>query len=81
MTLMISISEDTAAKLKERASASGQPVPDYASRLVEQAIKSPTLDELLAPVQAEFAQSGMTEEELLNFGRGLLEKVRNEKKD
>ena len=81
MTLTISIPEDAAAKLRERATASGQAVPDYASQLVEQAMKTPTLDDLLAPVQADFAQSGMTEAELLDLGRNLLEKVRAEKKD
>jgi len=81
MTLTISISDDSAAKLKERASASGKAMPEYASHLVEQAVKSPTLEELLAPVQADFARSGMSEDELLDFGRGLLDKVRNEKKE
>jgi hypothetical protein len=76
MDMMISIPDDVAAKLRERAFASGQALPTYTSKLVEQAVRSPTLDELLAPVQADFARSGMTEDELLDFGRDLVSKVR-----
>lgn len=78
MTLTISIPDDVASRLSERAAASGQAVPDYASQLVTQAVKSPSLEELLAPVQSEFAKSGMTEQQLLDLGRELLRKVRQE---
>lgn len=81
MDVTISIPDHIAAKLRERASASGEGVPAYTSKLVEQAVKGPTLEELLAPVQADFSGSGMTETELLDLGRDLLEKVRSEKKD
>ena len=60
--------------------ASGQAVDAYTSKIVEQAIQAPTLEELLAPVQADFARSGMTEDQLLDLGRELLDKVRAEKK-
>ena len=80
MNVTISISDDAAAKLRERAIASGQPVSEYTSKLVEQAVKSPTLEELIAPVQADFARSGMSTDQFLNFGRDLLDKVRAEKK-
>jgi hypothetical protein len=80
VNVTISIPDDVAAKLSERASASGQAVPAYTSKLVEQAVRSPTLEELLAPVQADFARSGMTESQLLDFGRDLVDKVRAEKK-
>jgi hypothetical protein len=52
MDLTISISETVAAKLRERASASGEALPAYASKLVTQAAQGPTLEELLAPVQS-----------------------------
>jgi hypothetical protein len=74
MKVTISISDQVADKLRERADASGQPLGDYTSKIVEQAIQGPTLEELLAPVQADFARSGMTEEQLLDLGRELLEK-------
>ncbi|MGA2229566.1 MAG: hypothetical protein ABSH22_01455 [Tepidisphaeraceae bacterium] len=61
MDVTISIPDNVAAKLRERASASGEPVPAYTLKLVEQAIQGPTLEELLAPIQADFARSGMSE--------------------
>ena len=41
---------------------------------------SAELEELLAPVQADFARSGMTQDELIDLGRGLVEKVRADRK-
>lgn|GEM_PF-3501565 len=79
MNMTISISKQVADKLRRRARASGQPLPAYASKIVEHAIQGPTLEELLAPVQADFARSGMTEKQLLGLGRKLLHKVRAEK--
>ena len=81
MNVTISIPDDVATKLHERAAASGQAVPAYASQLVEQAVKSPTLEELLAPVQADFARSGMTGNQFVDLGRDLLDKVRAANKD
>ncbi len=60
MDVVISIPDQVAAKLRQRASASGQALPEYTSKLVEQVVQGPTLEELLAPVQADFARSGMT---------------------
>ena len=80
MTVTISIPDDIAAKLRERATAVGEPVPEYTARLVEQAVKAPSLEQLLAPVQADFGRSGMTESEFMQFGRDLLEKVRAARK-
>lgn len=64
MTLSINVSPEAESKLRERAAAAGQPVSEYAGHLVEQAVSSPSFDEILAPVRAEFAASGMTEDEL-----------------
>ena len=79
MDMTISIPKQVADKLRLRARASGQPLPAYTSRIVERAVQGPTLKELLAPVQADFARSGMTEKQLLGLGRKLLHKVRTEK--
>jgi len=81
MDVVISIPDQVADKLRQRAKASGQPLGAYTARIVEQAVAGPTLEELLAPVQADFARSGMTEPQLLELGRDLLDKVRAEKKD
>lgn len=81
MDVMISIPKHVVAKLRRRAKASGQGLPDYTARLVRQAVQGPTLEDLLAPVQHDFARSGMTGSQLLDLGRGLLDKVRAESKD
>jgi hypothetical protein len=81
MDVLISIPDRVAERLRQRANASGQPLGDYTARIVEQAVQGPTLEELLAPVQADFARGGMTETQLLDLGRDLLDKVRAEKKD
>jgi hypothetical protein len=81
MDVLISIPDQLAETLRQRASASGQLLGDYTARIVEQAVKGPTLEELLAPVQADFSRSGMTEPQLLDLGRDLLDKVRSEQKD
>ena len=64
-----------------RLNALSLPMWQALPELVEQAIAGPTLEGLLAPVQADFARSGMTEDQLLDLGRDLLDQVRAEKKD
>jgi hypothetical protein len=81
MDVTISITEQAAQRLQQRASASGEAVPAYAAKIVEQAVAGPTLEELLAPVQADFVAGGMSDDQLLDLGRDLLDKVRAEKKD
>lgn len=80
MDMTISIPDDLAHKLQERAAVSGQTVPAYTAQLLAETIAKPTIDELLAPVRNDFAKSGMTEEELLQFGREILTAVRQDKK-
>ncbi|HEY8750501.1 MAG TPA: hypothetical protein VIM11_21125 [Tepidisphaeraceae bacterium] len=79
MTLSISLSPEVEARLKERAAAEGKDPTAYVSDLVTQVITQPSLEELLAVSQAEFASTGMTSDEVMDFGRELLEKIRDEK--
>jgi hypothetical protein len=79
MTLTLTLTADVEAKLRERAAENGQPPDVYASRVLAEAIASPMIDELLAPVRKEVADSGMTEAQLMDLGRELLEKVRAER--
>jgi len=74
MTLQISLSPVAEARLRQRAVASGQDVSSYAQRLLDEALRKPTLDEILAPVREEFETSGMTEDELSE----LLETAKHE---
>ena len=64
LTLTIRVSPDTGARLREKARSKGQDVVEYVEVMVTEQARQPTLDELLAPVRADFAASGMTEDEL-----------------
>jgi len=79
MTLTLTLTADVEAKLRERAAENGQPPDVYASRVLAEGIGSPRIEELLAPVRKEVADSGMTEAQLMDLGRELLEKVRAER--
>jgi hypothetical protein len=54
-------------RLRERAAKRGQDPTQYARLLVDKGLASPSLDEILAPIRQEFAESGMTEEERGNL--------------
>ena len=80
MTLSLNIPPEVEAKLRQQAAVSGEPLDVYAAKVLAQAITAPTIDELLAPVRREAAASGMSESQLLDFGRELLRKTREGKK-
>lgn len=67
-------------KLTEQAAESGRPLDEIASELLEQAVTRPTIAELLAPVRADFAGSGMSDEEVMKLGRRELDALRQERK-
>src|SRR5260221_2375605 len=79
MSLTLRLSQDASKKLAERAAQSGQDVANYASTLIEEAIARPTIEEILAPVRADFANSGLSEDELMDLGRRELADLRHEK--
>lgn len=64
MTIRIDISNQALERLKARAAAAGEDQEKVAARLLEDAVLRPTLDEVLAPVRAEFESSGMDEDTL-----------------
>jgi len=65
MTLTIHVPKNIGVILEERAKVDGKDVAEYVESLIEQDIdKRKTLDEILAPVRRNFAESGMTEDEL-----------------
>lgn len=74
MTLRVPVSDEIEARLRQLAEAGGQPVEQVAARLLEDAVRRPTLDEVLAPVREEFAASGMTEDQLSE----LLERAKHD---
>jgi hypothetical protein len=79
VTLSLNISPEIEAKLRQQAAVSGEPLEVYAAKVLAQAIVAPTIDELLAPVRNEAIASGMSEDELMNFGHELLRKTREDK--
>jgi len=80
MPITLRLSDAAGKKLAELAAASGQDVAHYASDLIEEAIVRPTIDEILAPVRSDFANSGLGEDEIMELGRRELEALRQEKR-
>ena len=59
------LTKDAEAKLSERAAATGKPLAEYISTLVESVVENPrTLAEISGPVYQRFLDSGTTDEEL-----------------
>jgi pantoate kinase len=65
--LKVRLGTEASTRLKERAAASGKEVAAYAAELIEDAVKRPSLEEVLAPVREQFARSAMSEDELSDF--------------
>ncbi|MBA2619570.1 MAG: hypothetical protein H0U87_00040 [Acidobacteria bacterium] len=64
-TLTIHVRENTKMILEEKAKNNGKDFTEYVEDLLEKDASRPkTLDEILAPLRRNFAESGMTEEDL-----------------
>jgi hypothetical protein len=94
MSITISLPPEMEEKLRQRAAERGQTVDGYVRQLVEREVLdaggprpggAPPLparlpsDEALAPFRKEVAESGMTDDELLEFFEGVREEVYQEK--
>lgn len=67
MTLSIQLPPATEAKLRERATASGEPLDAFVSKLVQSFATAPaSLEEISGPIYQQFLQSGTTEDELID---------------
>ena len=65
MTLTIQVPKNIGVVLEEKARNQGKDVAAYVENLIEKDIDCrKTLDEILAPVRKDFAESGMTEDDL-----------------
>jgi hypothetical protein len=78
--ITLRLSERASARLAEQAASSGQDISEIASDLIEHAIATPSVDEVLAPFRKQVAESGMSDEELDDFFRSELQAYRREKK-
>jgi hypothetical protein len=63
MEMTITLPVELGIQVQAAAARNGRAVEDYVIDAVRTAMLKPPLDELLAPVRAQFAASGMTEEE------------------
>ena len=66
VTLSISIPAATEARLRKIASAAGKDLPGYVSQLLEQTAGKDSLEEFLLPLRKQFADSGTTDEQLVD---------------
>jgi hypothetical protein len=81
MPFMISLSARTEDTVRRRAAEAGKPADDYVADLVEQAVKRPTLREILAPIHQEVAASGISQAELDQTLRTAIDAVRLESRE
>lgn len=80
MDITISLSPEQEKTLVERASASGEDVAGYIYRLIERHVRGPAaLAAMLEPVRREFAESGMSEDELDALVEESREEIGHEK--
>ncbi len=77
--LKLRLSSEAMQTLRERAN--GHSLDEFVSTLLEAEMRRPTMDELLAPVRAEFAASGMSEDEINDLGKALINDVRRERRE
>lgn len=75
LAMKLRLSEKASEKLAQRAAESGQDLATVASRLLEEAVTRPTVDEVLAPFRKQVAESGMSDEELDEFFEDVREKA------
>ena len=78
MSISIPLSPHAEAKLRERAQAAGEDITSYAARVLDDALTTPSVDELLAPFRKQVGDSGMTDNQLDDFYEGLRDKVWDE---
>jgi len=75
MTLAVPISSQAETALREKALKAGQDIATYAAGVLERCSLQPlSITEISGPLSADFARSGMTEDELSE----LLEREKHE---
>lgn len=78
MTVAVDLSPDAVAKLRARAAAAGKALEVFVADLITREVTQPSLDELLAPVRNDFADSGMSESELISLSHRAVQSVRSQ---
>lgn len=88
MTITIDLPTEVEEKIKVQASDDGLQVEDYLNSLIKEESErrerikknsEKSFDEILAPVRKGFEESGMSEEELMEFLEDVREEIWQEK--
>jgi len=88
MTITIDLPLEVETRIKIQASDIGEKVEDYLKMLIDEETtrrerikidSEKSFAEILAPIHKEFEESGMSEQELVEFLEGLREEVWQEK--
>ena len=80
MTISISLTPEAETKLRQRAARLGQDLSIVVSDLFEEAVRRPSVDELLAPARKQVAESGLDDRALDDFFRATLKEGRAERR-
>jgi len=91
MTISILLRPEEELELQERARQSGKDVEEYVQELIRQDLigavaremprnSPPTFDEVFAPIREGFAQSGMSEKEIMMLFEEERQEVRRERR-
>jgi hypothetical protein len=80
MTINVSLTPEAETRLRQRAANLGKDLATVASDLLEDAVRRPSVDELLAPARKQVAESGISDQALDTLFRDVLKEVRDEKK-
>ncbi len=90
MTITIDLPSEVESKIKTQASNDGVKVEDYVKTLIKEASdrreriekdSEKSFREILAPIQKGFQESGMSEDEILEFFEEVREEVWQEKQN
>ena len=79
MEITVNISDEAGRMIFARANKEGKDIAAFAARVLEREAKRPNLDELLAPVRAQFAASGLTEDKLSQIVKEERRAIQREK--
>jgi hypothetical protein len=77
--ITITLPNDVTAALEKKALADGESVAGYIESLLKKQVIRPSIDEILSPFRQQFAESGMTEDELDEFVDEIREEIYQEK--
>lgn len=73
--IKVKLTPEKGKLLLERASRQGIDVDHYLTKLIDRDLTTLTIDEILAPFRADVAATGMTQEELDQFFKGVRKEV------